>query len=457
MRKYIGAFKLMIIALALMLVSASQAWAWGEKVEKVLDSGPDGSKIVIVVVGEGYGANDQQTFANDVNALLVSGLFKHDFYSTNRKAFNVYRVDVVSADSGASTPQVKKRTAFDITYTGSWDDGWFKESANTSFYLDKVLRSVPKYDYVVILVNDSGWGGLSQGSRMIMTRGITWAVVGHELGHSIGLLKDEYGVRGTYSGPEVNYRNISTVLDRQRVVWAKYIDKSVPVPTPWSPLYDKVRTVGMFEGAWHNLNGIYRPVYECRMNKEDSLFCPVCSDYMLIAVKPYMPVQQSQPEKPGFRFLNFDFRIDSKGNWYLRKVSQVPGELVLKEVASSSYIYESFNSAKHRAVQFASAEPFGLRRFSAKGKKNEVEKQATQGNVIMNVPRMSIKQALDSKLGMRLYKLADDTHVDRIDVKTFDNLKEQKKLQLKVDIKPDKLASAMEQLLREMEQWPPKE
>src|SRR5439155_17159445 len=71
-------------------------------VTKVIDSGPDGEKLNIAVLGEGYSSTEQQQFNDDVNRLLVQGVFARDFFSTHISAFNVYRVNLVSNNSGVS-------------------------------------------------------------------------------------------------------------------------------------------------------------------------------------------------------------------------------------------------------------------------------------------------------------------------------------------------------------------
>src|ERR1700722_18011866 len=78
--------------------------AHGQTVTKVVDHGPDGEKLTFVVLGDGYAAGDQTKFAQDVNRLLVNGVFGHDFYKDNFPAFNMYRVDLVSHESGVSSP-----------------------------------------------------------------------------------------------------------------------------------------------------------------------------------------------------------------------------------------------------------------------------------------------------------------------------------------------------------------
>ena len=45
----------------------------------------------------------QTTYNNKVNDLLFNGLFKNDYYFEDIQAFNVYRVNLISVDSGVGT------------------------------------------------------------------------------------------------------------------------------------------------------------------------------------------------------------------------------------------------------------------------------------------------------------------------------------------------------------------
>src|SRR5215467_12624891 len=64
---------------------------------KIIDNGPDGGKLILVVMGDGYAAADQTKYDNDVNSLVANGVFGNDFFRENQNAFNVYRLNLISA------------------------------------------------------------------------------------------------------------------------------------------------------------------------------------------------------------------------------------------------------------------------------------------------------------------------------------------------------------------------
>src|SRR6266542_2005563 len=69
---------------------------------QILSSGPPGTKINIAVLGDGFAASDQATYNAKVKELLVDCVFGHDYFYVDALAFNIYRVHLLSLDSGVS-------------------------------------------------------------------------------------------------------------------------------------------------------------------------------------------------------------------------------------------------------------------------------------------------------------------------------------------------------------------
>ena len=66
-------------------------------------AGPPGTKRNIAVLGDGFTAADQAAYNQWVDNTLIKGVFGHDYYSEDASAFNIYRVNLESVDSGVST------------------------------------------------------------------------------------------------------------------------------------------------------------------------------------------------------------------------------------------------------------------------------------------------------------------------------------------------------------------
>lgn len=291
------------------LLVASPALAQTYTVTPVLKNGPDVDKKVVVVIGDGYAAADQTDWENFVENNVL-GTFRNDAYLRNHNtAFNVYRVDAVSAVSGVSinrysagcdtfpdkTDDVKSttctatstkpcythNTALDFIYTGCWGRCWMEGSSTTEATIKTILDSVvPKRDYEIRVVNvlTGETGGCGGGSKLVVTGDTNWQTIAHEFGHMSPGLHDEYVSSAyastTYSGT-VNTKNCST--DQVNTVWASMFTDGVDIPTVFdSATMNDNTTVGMFEGCKHYGKGIYRPAYRCRMNGNNREFCPVC-------------------------------------------------------------------------------------------------------------------------------------------------------------------------------------
>lgn len=268
---------------------------------KVIDNGSDANKKVLVIMGDGYDDSDQAKYRGDVKRLITDGVFGHDFFDENQNAFNVYRVNLESEDSGVSqrvydengTPSdasddtivstTMKNTALKYIFSGSWAHCWLESSSDTSSLVQQALNdNVPNYDYVAIILNEDAYGGCGGGGFQIVPRGVSWAVMAHEYGHGVGGLWDEYTRNDrTWEGDPVNNRNCSTEDNKSDIFWNRFIKSSTSSPTTYdSSTMDSNKTVGVFEGCATKDEGIFRPVHNCRMRGNTPEFGPVCYTLM---------------------------------------------------------------------------------------------------------------------------------------------------------------------------------
>ena len=75
-----------------------------DSVTQILSSGPPGLKKNIAVLGDGFAAADQAAYNNKVRELLLEGVFGHDYFYEDAQAFNIFRVNLISNDSGGWLP-----------------------------------------------------------------------------------------------------------------------------------------------------------------------------------------------------------------------------------------------------------------------------------------------------------------------------------------------------------------
>jgi hypothetical protein len=66
-------------------------------------AGPPGTKRNIAILGDGFTATDQAAYNQWVQDTLIDGVFGNDYFSEDASAYNIYRVNLESVDSGVST------------------------------------------------------------------------------------------------------------------------------------------------------------------------------------------------------------------------------------------------------------------------------------------------------------------------------------------------------------------
>jgi len=284
---------------------------------QILNSGPPGTKRNIAVLGDGFGNADQTTYNNKVKELLLDGVFGHDYFYEDMQGFNIYRVNLISNQSGVSrrvydehgtsndpsddtiVSTTLKDTALGIIYSGSWAHCWLEYGANSETRIQNALNTwVPDFNYVLIILNESGFGGCGGGGRQHVTMGSSWDVMAHEFGHGIGDLADEYCTTRTYTSGEPSRSNVTVNTSRPTIKWNNFINNTTPVPTgigscagynqgtksaSWSDSQD----VGLFEGGFTYDRSVYRPVINCRMRGNSPPYCPVCYTQMKTKMHPY--------------------------------------------------------------------------------------------------------------------------------------------------------------------------
>lgn len=266
-------------------------------VDKLLNNGDVKSKVDIVILGDGYTAEEMDLFRKDANK-FVEYFFAVDPYKARKNDFNVWAVEVVSEKSGITLPQKDyfPKNPLETAYNTFGVDRYVL--SNNDWAVKNYAAAAP-YDFVVILLNSTKYGGGG-----IYNLYITAAarsdyndyVFVHEMGHHIAGLADEYYQSHVAYDP-VNTSiepwefNVTALLDPQNLKWKDLVADGTPIPTPWSKdEYEKKDSnkpsvlandpaagkVGAFEGANYLSNGMYRPQVDCIMFSKSLKFCKVC-------------------------------------------------------------------------------------------------------------------------------------------------------------------------------------
>lgn len=246
-----------------------------------LVNGDSHEKIDIVIIPDGYTADEMDKFKEDCNTFVeILGTF--DPFKKHIDNFNVRGILAPSLDSGTDVPRedVFVRTVVDTHFDTFESDRY---CMTESVHKVRDVASLVPYDQIYILVNSTiyGGGGIFNYYSVSTSGNMSSAkVIIHEFGHAFAGLADEY--YNTIDNNESYYNlevepweyNITTLVDFDSK-WKQLVDKDTPIPTPATEEYkDKV---GAFEGGGYTLKGVYRPTYECLMRSfVGDVFCPAC-------------------------------------------------------------------------------------------------------------------------------------------------------------------------------------
>jgi uncharacterized protein (TIGR03437 family) len=237
-----------------------------QSVTSLLSTGDPGNRVDIAVIGDGYTASDRAQFDNDAAAFVQRALAQAP-YANYRGLLNVNAVFVASNQSGADhsdrTPQVFRDTAFDAAYNCEGIQRLICVTNSKVIAALSQVLSPSRRDIVVVLVNDTEYGGSGGAVAVTSLHTDATEIVLHELGHSFGLLGDEY----TDNPPPCNltsepsFANATKETARDKVKWGAWIASTTNLPTTGTTL----AVPGLYQGSDYCASGKYRPTADSKM------------------------------------------------------------------------------------------------------------------------------------------------------------------------------------------------
>ena len=260
------------------------------EVVKVQIEGKPKSKVDVVFLPEGYTYAQMDKFIYDVER-MCKAMFKKVPFDKLKDKFNIYAVQVPSAEMGTDMPGdgVYKNTAFNSTFY-TFDTPRYLTSSDMKSIHDAV--AVVPYDHIYVLVNTDRYGGGGFYNFLSLTsvdHESSERVFTHEFGHGFAGLADEYyssavAYDGFYNLEIEPWEPNITTLVNFESKWADMIKKDTPIPTPRKNVNHK--KVGVFEGGGYVAKGIYSPMMNCRMKSNEAKgFCPVCQQAIIETVE----------------------------------------------------------------------------------------------------------------------------------------------------------------------------
>jgi hypothetical protein len=297
------------------------------RVWTLFEHGPPSEKVDLLLIGEGYTAEQLPTFHEQARR-LVEALFAEEPFKSRRADFNVRAIDLPAPRPGVHRPQAgqSRRTPTGIEYNIFDSERYMLTQHNRAL---RDIASAAPYEFIEILVNEEHYGGGGIfGAQATAAAGNAYAeyLFIHEFAHHFAALADEYYTSdvayatGGTEHPEPWEPNVTAQADRARLKWADLVDAETPVPTPWpkaefekaqkdyqatrrtlresgapeaemTALFDRqqkletallgtspyMSRVGAFEGAGYEAHGLYRPEIDCIMFSRNPVgFCRVC-------------------------------------------------------------------------------------------------------------------------------------------------------------------------------------
>jgi hypothetical protein len=294
-----------------------------------LNNGPRASRFNIVVFSEGYTGSQLSTkFPADARR-FIDELFATEPYKEYKAFFNVFTIAVASAQSGSDHPatSVLRDTYFNSSYEAYGierllmipPNDFDPNYADGQGKVDELLASLlPDYDLALMIVNDPVYGGSGGSVGIASLNASGGQILIHESGHTVAGLVDEYDDLGARYDTEASGNsngeppNATQETNRALIKWRRLINSTTPIPTPETPAYEGV--VGLFEGAWFQAVGWYRPKITCVMKDLGAAFCPVCSTEMVLNVIPPPGTDLNHDHRPDLVLLGGQ---RNSAIWYL--------------------------------------------------------------------------------------------------------------------------------------------
>lgn len=246
------------------------------EVETLKFSGDKDTHLNLLILGDGYTAEEQTKFIAD-SKKVIDYLFSIDPWKNYTNFFNAYAIKVISLQSGVNHPKTANDCGSELEYKnkpffGSTFDGYGIHRALMPMNLILVERVISnnfssKYAQAIILANSNDHGGTG-GQFATLTNNVNSRdVLAHELGHSFARLADEYEVG---NGNYYEAVNMTKTSNSELVKWKNWIG---------------FRGVAVFKhGTSGDAASWYRPHNNCRMRTFSGYYCPVCMQGIVEAI-----------------------------------------------------------------------------------------------------------------------------------------------------------------------------
>jgi len=298
--------------LAILAVSSSllPANAWAFATETLGAQGDPSSRINLVIMGDGYRAEDQTLLRTRATA-AADYFFSEEPLRSYRNYFNVKLIHTISDSDGAllGDKAPTKSTIFQSSFGADTSTERRLVVGSEAAVTDVLFQDAPEFasgmDIALVLVNDTKYGGSGGRYPTVSAADAAVNIAVHEIGHSFAGLADEYeydsdpdlAAQFCKFFPLQDWTEPNVTFYDNPSKWDTWIDdKTLRIPMLDDHHHDGV--VGMFKGGKCAFG--YRPTSSCIMRSFDNpVFCPVCRQAMVLSIyhkvrtDAFTPSQQS--------------------------------------------------------------------------------------------------------------------------------------------------------------------
>ena len=258
--------------------------SWGQSLVIVAETGPRAARLNLVMLSEGYTAAElaANKFKNDAT-MISNALLNTEPFKSYRPFFNAYGIAIASNQSGADQGSLgaSRDTYFNAAFYDPPLDRLLTINSTGYSRVTSLLNTfVPEYDIVLVIVNDTKYGGSGGSYAVTSTNSSAAEIAIHEIGHSFAGLGDEYAYAGSSSSETPN---TTRQTQRALIKWNHWINSTTPIATPETSTYGN-GLVGLFEGAAYQETGWYRPTLDSKMNNLGVPFYAVNEEAIILSI-----------------------------------------------------------------------------------------------------------------------------------------------------------------------------
>ncbi|PZG22008.1 M64 family metallopeptidase [Nonomuraea aridisoli] len=250
------------------VASAAVAEPGTATVVPVQVTGSPDKRFNLIVMGDGYTEAEQEKFRADTERHL-NVMWSIEPFKSYRNYMNVYRVDIVSGESGISCDPgldaPRRTTPLSMGFWGRCNPGSVQrlitmDNTAANRYANMVTGTTSGNRQILALANSGTYGGAGGAYATASGSNAMSALISpHEIGHSLGGLDDEYdyyqrGVPGgAYTGREPSSAHHTLLTEQemldQRRKWWRWLGEESESGGP----------IGRYEGGLYYSKGVWRP------------------------------------------------------------------------------------------------------------------------------------------------------------------------------------------------------